>query len=149
MKRACHVTLEFATARKRRAVATLLQSYRAAVNFFLRSLWHHPGALDAATLGRLGKTRLSQRFKSQALKQALEIVTSTRKSEERLEIEPTCPLFTGAAVLDGKFVGVEECRGSFDLIIRLSCLQPAATQRTPIRSGHATGSIAPWLLWGA
>lgn len=133
MKRACKVSLKFATARKRRAVAGLLRSYRAAVNFFLRSLWEHPGALDAATLARLGKTRLSQRYKSQALKQALEMVAATRKSAAALGIDPTCPLFTGAAVLDGKFIEIEQGRGSFDLIIRLSCLKAGTRLTIPTR----------------
>jgi hypothetical protein len=115
VKRACKVSLKFATARKRRRVAALLQSYRAAVNFFLRSLWDKPGGLDAATLGRLPKTRLSQRYKSQALKQALEMMTGTRKSAAALGIAPSRPVFTGAAVLDGKFISVEQRCGSFDL----------------------------------
>jgi hypothetical protein len=143
MKRACKVSLKFATARKHRAVAALLQSYRAAVNFFLRSLWDHSGGLDAATLARLEKTRLSQRYKSQALKQALEMVTATRQSAAVLGVGASCPVFTGAAVLDGKFVSVEEGRGSFDLIVRLSCLTAGVRLTIPTRK---TAVLKKWLV---
>lgn len=142
VKRACKVTLKFTTARKRRCIAALLQSYRAAVNFFIRSLWDKPGTLDAATLGRLPRTRLSQRYKSQALKQALEIVTATHKSATALDVKSSCPVFAGAAVLDGKFVSVEEGHGCFDLIIRLSCLQ--AGKRLPIPT-QQTAVLRKWL----
>jgi len=134
--------LKFATRKKRRAVAALLQSYRAAVNFFLRSLWDHPGGLDAATLARLGQTRLSQRYKSQALRQALEMVSATRKSAMVLGVEPSCPVFTGAAVLDGKFVLIEEGHGSFDLVVRLSRLKAGSRLTIPTRK---TAILKKWL----
>jgi hypothetical protein len=59
MRRACKVTLKFATAAKRRKIAALLEAYRAAVNFYIRSLWNEPGKLDAVTLHRLEGSRLS------------------------------------------------------------------------------------------
>jgi hypothetical protein len=136
------VTLKFATARKRRAVAALLESYRAAVNFFLCSLWDQPGGLDAATLARLQRTRLSQRYKSQALKQALEMVAATRKSAASSGSTPSGPVFTGAAVLDSKFVSVEEGHGSFDLVVRLSCLRAGARLVLPTRK---TAILNQWL----
>jgi transposase len=123
MRRAVKLSLKFATGRKQRQIAALLEAYRAAVNFYLRSLWQEPGQLDKATLARLQQTRLSERYKSQALKQALEIVAATRKSATALGITPSCPVFDGAAVLDAKFVRIEAGRCSFDLALRLSLLK--------------------------
>ena len=84
MRRACKVTLKFTTGKKRRALTALLVAYRAGVNFYIRSLWSTPGKLDAATLARLQNTRLSERYKSQALKQALETVVATKLSAKAL-----------------------------------------------------------------
>ena len=122
MRRACKITLKFATAKKRRHIRALLQAYRAAVNFYIRSLWNIPGGLDRTTLSRLRRTRLSERYKSQALKQAINIVVSTRKAAKKLGKTVALPRFHGAAVLDSKFVRIEEGKKSFDLIIRLSGL---------------------------
>jgi len=137
MRRACEVTLKFATDHKRQAIAALLESYRGAVNFYLRSVWNDRGSLDKPTLARLTCTRLSERYKSQALKQALEMVVATKKSAKALGKQASCPVFRGSAVLDSKFVGVEVGRGSFDLIVRLSTLHAGhritiPTKRTTI-----------------
>jgi IS605 OrfB family transposase len=122
MRRACKVTLKYATVKKRRHVAALLEAYRVAVNFYIKSLWRERGKLDKPTLARLEHTRLSERYKSQALKQALDVVVSTRKAAKKIKKFVSCPIFKGAAILDAKFVTIEEGRGSFDLIIRLSGL---------------------------
>jgi IS605 OrfB family transposase len=122
MRRACKVTLKFVTAKKRRTIVALLEAYRAAVNFYIRSLWVDRGSLDKATLARLTVTRLSERYKSRALKQALEIVVATKKSAKALGKPVSCPVFRGSAILDAKFVSVEAGKGSFDLIVRLSSL---------------------------
>lgn len=122
MRRAVKVTLKFATAKKRRAITALLEAYRAAVNFYIRSLWDERGSLDKATLARLTATRLSERYKSQALKQALETVVATKRSAKALGKPASCPVFRGSAVLDAKFVSVETGKESFDLVIRISSL---------------------------
>lgn len=123
MRRACQLTLKFATASKRKRIAQLLVAYRGAVNFFIRSLWKTRGKLDAPTLARLKNTRLSARYKSQALKQALEIVVSTKKSAKTLGIWASRPMFRGSAVLDAKFVTIEVGRGTFDVVVKLSTLK--------------------------
>jgi IS605 OrfB family transposase len=123
MRRAVKVNLAFATQEKRRQINALMEAYRAAVNFYIRSLWNDRGKLDKATLARLKSTRLSERYKSQALKQALEIVVATKKGAKELGVTATCPIFNGSAVLDAKFVSVEEGEGSFDLAVRLSTLK--------------------------
>jgi hypothetical protein len=140
MQRACRVTMEHVTAAKRGRIAALLQAYRAAVNFYIRSLWEVPGGLDGKTLGRLPKaeTRLSECYKSQALKQALEIVSSTRKAARVTGIIPSRPDFEGAAVLDAKCARIDEGKGSFDLIVRLSVLRKGERMIIPTRHTAVT-----------
>ncbi len=122
MRRAVKVSLAFATQEKKRQINALMEAYRAAVNFYIRSLWKDRGKLDKATLARLKHTRLSERYKYQALKQALEIVVATKKSAKELGVTATCPNFNGSAVLDAKFVSIEDGQGSFDRAIKLSTL---------------------------
>lgn len=141
MRRACKVTMKFATAKKQRAIASLLEAYRSAVNFYIRSLWTEPGRLDKATLARLTATRLSERYKSQALKQALEVVTSTRKSARALRKRAGCPVFRGSAILDAKFVSIESGTGSFDLFIRISSLHKGHKIAIPTRR---TAALNRW-----
>jgi hypothetical protein len=78
--RTVKIRLPYATEQKQRAIKALLESYRGAVNFYIKSLWTERGKMDADTLIRLENTRLSERYKSQALKQAMEIVIGTKKS---------------------------------------------------------------------
>jgi IS605 OrfB family transposase len=142
MRRAVKVTLQFATERKRQTIAVLLEAYRAAVDFYIRSLWEKPGQLDKATLARLTQTRLSERYKSQALKQAIEIVVATKKSAKELGVPATCPIFKGAAVLDAKFATIEEGRGSFDLVVKLSVLKKGERLTIPTKR---TAVLNKWL----
>jgi hypothetical protein len=69
LRRACRLSMEFATAKKGHEIGRLLEAYRGAVNFYVRSLWQHPGALDKRTLARLPAehTRLQSMQKDQAL----------------------------------------------------------------------------------
>jgi putative transposase len=122
MRRASRVTLKFATQKKRRHISALLEAYRAAVNFYIGVLWEEGGSLNKETLAKLQRTRLSERYKSQALKQAIEIVEGTKKSAKERKVVARMPTFRGSAVLDAKFVSIEEGHGSFDLVIRLSTL---------------------------
>jgi IS605 OrfB family transposase len=135
MRRAAKITLKFATAKKRRAIAALLEAYRAAVNFYIRSLWVDKGGLDSVTLNRLlaNKTRLSTRYRSQALKQALETIIATRKSVKALKTYAQCPVFRGSAILDAKFITIEAGRGSFDLIVRISTLHTGQRITVPTK----------------
>jgi IS605 OrfB family transposase len=144
MRRAVKLSLSFITGRKRRQIAALLEAYRAAVNFYIRSLWNERGQLDKATLARLQNTRLSERYKSQALKQALEMVSATRKRAQELRARATCPTFTGSAILDAKFVSIEEGHGRFNLAIRLSTLNKG--ERITILT-KKTAVFDKWAAW--
>jgi len=138
LRRACRLSLGFATVNKRHEIGRLLEAYRGAVNFYVQSLWQAPGALDKETLARLSaeRTRLQSMQKDQALRQALSIVSSTRKSAKATGTQPQRPRFKGMAVLCHG-VTIEPGRGSFDLVIRLSTLRPGQriiipTRKTPV-----------------
>ena len=122
LRRACRISLDFATASKRRKIDRLLEAYRGAV--YVRSLWRTPGQLDGETLARLPAEhkRLQSMQKDQALKQALSIVSSTRKSTKVIGASPERPKFKGMAVLC-RGVTVMDGRKSFDLVIKLSTLR--------------------------
>ena len=143
LRRVCRLSLAFATTRKRHEIDCLLEAYRGAVNFYIRSLWQNPGALDKETLARLpaGSTRLQSMQKDQALRQALSIVSATHKSTRARSAEVACPRFRGMAVLCHG-VTIETGHGSFDLVIRLSTLRPRERIIIPTRK---TGVLNKWL----
>jgi hypothetical protein len=145
MQRACKVTTKFLTDKKTRSLSALLQAYRGAVNFYIKSLWTTPGNLDKPTLARLQNTRLSKRYKSNALKQALEIITATKLSAKALSKRASVPIFNGSAILDGKFVVIEPGQKSFDLIIRISSLKKGHRIVIPTRKTAVTNK---WLACG-
>lgn len=97
LRRACRLSMEFATAKKRHEIARLLEAYRGAVNFYVRSLWQHPGALDKRTLARLPaeRTRLQSMQKDQALRQALAMVSSHAALGEGTRRSRSMPAFQG------------------------------------------------------
>ena len=129
-RRACKVTLKFATETKRSKIRALVEAYRGCVNAFIKVLW--PVAevqsfhLDKKTLDSIASGRLSERYKSNALKQAIEIVVSTKRACKATGKKASRPKFKGDAVLDAKFVSVEDKESSpgdpFDLVVRISSL---------------------------
>lgn len=150
MYRAVKIHVGHATESKQRSVRALLESYKGAVNFYIKSLWVEQGKRDAETLARLQNTRLSERYKSQALKQSMEIIISAKRSvlainkhrvrKRRIKKAPT---FNRVAVLDSKFVSIEEARNSrFDYWLRLSTLQKGKRISLPITS---TAVLNKWL----
>jgi ribosomal protein S27AE len=129
VRRACPVTLKHATDKKRHQIRLLVEAYRGCVNRFIRVLWQMPTeefGLNRETLALVPAGRLSERCKSNALKQAIEIVVSTRRAVGTTGQKASCPRFTGKLVLDAKFVIVEDKQSSpgnpFDLVVKLSKL---------------------------
>jgi IS605 OrfB family transposase len=107
-------------------IADLLQEYRRIVNVYIKHLWFTRGKLDKDTLALVKNTSLSERYKSQALRHALQIVIFTKKSlKANHKSTNTIPTFTGPAKLDSKFVFINESdtMKDFDLAIKLSTLQ--------------------------
>lgn len=146
MHRACKLTFKHATASKHKRTHALLQAYRAAVNFFIRSLWENPGRLNKKTYERLplNQTRLSFRYRDAALKQALEIVVSTRRSAKATgKWVGRPPIFEGAATLDAKFVAIEPSKNTtFDLCATLSTLRKGHRIVIPL---NTTKILRKWL----
>jgi len=121
LPRACRLSMEFATAKKRQEIARLLEAYRGAVNCYVRSLWQCPGALDKQTRARLPAQRT--RLQSMQKDQALSMASSTRRSAKALGVAAQRPRFKGMAVLCHG-VTIEPGRRSFDLVVRHSTLRP-------------------------
>ena len=144
MRRAVKLSLKFATSSKIKRVCALLYAYRGAVNFYIRSLWDRPGKLDAETLARLENTRLSERYKSQALKQALEIVVATKKSAKAKKRKASLPQFEGGMVLDSKFVTIESGQNAFDWWLKLSTLKKGKRIWIPLKG---TKVLNKWLSY--
>jgi len=149
-RRACPVTLKFATATKRHDINLLLEAYRGCVNRFIKVLWTMPTeefGLNGDTLALIPAGRLSERYKSNALKQAIEIVVSTKRAAEATGNKITCPKFTGSAILDAKFVKVQDkeiCPGDpFDLVVTLSTLEKRQQIAIPT---CRTKPMNKWLL---
>jgi len=123
IQRTCKVSLKFITQEKRKQINNLIKEYRRVVNLYIKSLWESRGSLNKLTLDRVNNTTLSQRYKSQALRQALQVVVLTRKSLKVNKKFGNCPHFSGAPRLDSKFITIENGEKSFDLAIKLSTLR--------------------------
>jgi IS605 OrfB family transposase len=135
--------MKFATALKKRAANAVVNEFRSAVNLYIKILWNEPGiGLDKKTLDKLPDLHLTQRYKSNALKQALAMIFSAKKSARALKRPCSRPVFRGFPVLDGKFVAVEDGRKSFDLVIRLSTLKKGRKISIPTRK---TKVLNDWL----
>ena len=141
MRRSCKLTLKYCTVKKRKHINALLESYRATVNTYISKIWESNTAkLNKETLALIPAedTRLSARYKSQALKQALETTINTKKAAKLLGRTVTMPLFTGDAQLDAKFVSIDfDTNINFDTTLRLSSLTPGkpmtlVTKRTQV-----------------
>lgn len=116
MIRAVPLTLKFVTKKKKRKIKALIDAYRKCVNQYLKLFETHEPKLNKETFDLVTTTKLSQRYKSAALKQAIGIYKSCRKTKKKT------PKFKGFPVLDAKFVQIQNGEKSFDLAIRLSSL---------------------------
>jgi IS605 OrfB family transposase len=125
MVRSAKISILNSTKHKLSIVSSILEAYRAAVNFYIKLLWVTPGKLDAKTAALLPSTntRLTLSYKNQALRQALGIVIKTKKSARSTKNFASTPVFRGGASLSSSFFLVQEGRGTFDLVIKLSTLR--------------------------
>jgi transposase len=134
MKRAVKISLKFATQAKANRLAAMLSEYRAAVNFYIRSLWRERGKLDAKTLNRYRRGSLSYRYRSVALKQALQVVISTRKAAKATGCRASLPKFNGYGEFSSLVATVERGKGSFDYVLKISSLVPGKRIVIPFKS---------------
>jgi len=137
IKRAISLKL-FSTQKKKRKIIALIDAYRAAVNFYLNN-FTKDSKLNKETLALLQNSKLSQRYKSNALKQALGIYKSLRNNKK-------IPVFKGFPVLDAKFVSLEKGQKSFDLVLRLSTLAKGKKIVLPTKK---TSILNKWLKKGS
>jgi transposase len=134
MQRAVKISLKFATQAKANRLAALLSEYQAAVNFYIRSLWRERGGFDAETMRRYAGGSLSYRYRTVALKQALQIVIATRKAAKATGCRASMPKFTGYGEFSSLVATVERGRGSFDYVLKISSLIPGKRIVIPFKS---------------
>lgn len=142
------VSLKFATTAKRASLAALLREIRGCVNRYLKVCWkNRTASFDAATLNSTPGGSLSYRHRSNALKIALDLCSSTRKSATALGVRPSRPhLRRDAAVPLSKLVAtVEKGKGSFDYVVKVAGLVKDSPILLPVK-GHA--HLNHWLKRG-
>jgi IS605 OrfB family transposase len=142
--RSCQLPLKFATKEKQQAISALLKSYRTAVNFYIKHFWINKGTFkDGKVVALLTSTRLSERFKTSACKQAFDICKATRHSVAALNKTATMPKFYGSMILDKKFIDFRlNDTISFDLFMGLSCLNKGYRLHVPLKK---TSILNKWL----
>lgn len=125
-KKVYHRTIKiklFSTKKKQRQINAIIFAYRKAVNFYLTELQSNANAkLDGETLGKLTNSKLSERYKSDALKQAIGIFNSNF-SKKQLRTKKQI-VFNGYPTLDAKVMQIIEnpFLKKYDLLIKLSTL---------------------------
>lgn len=72
-------------------------------------------------MSKLTKTELTERYKSNALKQAIETYKSC--INKKVKTHQKIPIFKGYPILDQKFVNIQNGQNTFDLYIKLSTLK--------------------------
>lgn len=116
-------TLSFneATREKKGTINTVVDEYISFMQKVINTLWNHKlfsGRFVDKGLYMHIKTQLTERYKQCAAKQALAIVKSQRKREDK-----TKPVIHNVSLeLDGRFVTIEDGGNSFDLWVKLSVL---------------------------
>lgn len=105
----------YTTKSKQRKIKAIIDAYRKCVNRYLNILYFQGGNLDKETLAKVS-TKLSERYKSNALRQAVGIFNGCKNTTK------VCPKFNGFPNLDAKFINIENGNNSFDLWIKCSTL---------------------------
>ncbi len=134
MTRAIRISLILATETKRRRLAAFLREYRAAANFYARSVWAEKGGLDAATLKRYPGSSLRYRQKASALKFALETIIITQRSARTTGRPARCPVFRRALRVSSAICRIEAGRGSFDFVMKVTSMTPGEPIVIPFKS---------------
>jgi IS605 OrfB family transposase len=124
MHRSVNLSLKFLTLKKKKKLLEVINAYRWAVNYYINYVWKNGGTLDAITLSALKLTCLTERYKSNALRYALSLISSVKTQARKANTTPTKPIFNGFPNLDAKFIKIEENKSCklFDLILKISIL---------------------------
>lgn len=124
MRRTATVSLKFTTEAKKDQLATLTEEYQTIVQEYIDIAWQDSSTkLNKQSLALIQDSTLSERYKSNALRQALQTIINTKKSAKRLGKPVSKPIFNGTMILDAKFVKIHLDKANhFDGWIRLSTL---------------------------
>jgi IS605 OrfB family transposase len=147
MTRSCVISLQFITQKKRNKLLAVLRRYRGAVNLFIKLIWVDNTLIDVGlkkeTYDKCHTAFLSARYKNAALKQAIEIVTSTIASAKELGVVPSCPKFTGMCEFDAKVLNILDYESNeFDLLVKMSTLDEGKKIAFPTKK---TDRLNYWL----
>lgn len=143
MIRAIKFSLSSLTATKLAAVHAVLREYRAAINFYCKSVWTDRGKLDALTLNRYTGGSLGYRQRSDCLAMALETVIATKKASKATGNPCTLPHVAGGVRVSELCAKVETFKGEeFDYAVKLSGLVKGSPITIPIRSHRV---LSKWL----
>jgi IS605 OrfB family transposase len=136
VQRSIKVSLKFATARKRRCLEHLMRCLRRLTNRYIDRIWEHGGALDAATLNAVPCPHLGYRQRSDCLKYALEIIASTKAGAAAIGKTPSKPRLKRSFKFSSLTATVENGRGSFDYVLKISSAMPGKRIVLPFKA-HA------------
>lgn len=134
MQRSMKVSLKFATAKKLRRLNHLLRRMRKLTNEYIDYIWVHGGSLDATTLNAILCPHLSARQRTDCLKYALGIITSTKATATALGVEPTKPVLKQSFKFSSLTCTVEKGKGTFDYVLKISSLIPGKRITIPFKS---------------
>lgn len=144
VRRSATVSLKFSTEEKKKQLEALLEEYKYVVQSFVDLSWDNSSLkLNKESLFLVKETALSERFKSNALRQALSITIGTKKSAKEPGVLATKPEFKGTALLDAKFIFVNlDNPNFFDGWIRISTLHKGKRLWIPFKR---TKPLNKWL----
>jgi IS605 OrfB family transposase len=134
MNRMIKISLGLITFKKQRQLQALRNETLSAINFYINYLWNNSGDLNAATLNKLQGGSLSYRQKCNALRVALETITSSKKIAWKLGIYPRKPTFKGAIPLSSLVAKIEKGKKSFDYALKISGLSKGNPIIIPFKS---------------
>jgi len=128
MTRAIRISLNLATARKRRRLVATLQEMRAAVNFYTRLLCREGGGWNRLTERKYTGGRLLAVHRTGALHLAVQAVRQLDGKKGRV------PVFRRAVRFNHMSCRVERGRGSFDYVLKITSLVPYKQIVIPFKS---------------
>lgn len=143
MQRSIKFSLAHLTQTKRAAITAVLREYRAAINFYMKSLWDTKGKLNAETLKRYTGGSVGYNQRALSLKVALETVVATKKAAQALGVRASRPKLRGSVRLSrlGAKVAPYQKTG-FDYAVTLSTLISGSPITIPLKTHRV---LQKWL----
>jgi IS605 OrfB family transposase len=143
MIRSVKVYFNHLSATKRAAVAAVVREHRAAINFYIASIWKQPGRLDANTLKRYVGGSLGYRQRVDCLAMALETVIATKRAARVARKACVVPSMHKGIRVSELCARVEKFKGEgFDYVVKLSGMVKGKPIVIPVSS---TRVLNNWL----